>query len=432
MKTPRHYIVADLGYGDSGKGTVTDWLCSRDAEPARLVVRYNGGAQAGHNVVLPDGRHHCFSQFGSGTLQGARTHLSRYMMVDPLALTAEAEHLTGLGIASPYSLLTVDRDALLTTPYHIAANRARELARDEDRHGSCGKGIGETARYAEQHPLRAPRAVHALAPRNMARYLDALRRQLEEELGPLQDVPEVSELTRAYAAFADCVRLTSGNYLTHQLESESAVFEGAQGVLLDETYGFQPYTTWSTTTFRNAERLLAPSGIKGLRIGVIRTYMTRHGPGPFPTEDEMLGIPEPHNPPNDWQGTARLGHLDGVVLRYAVKVCGGTDFLAVTHYDAHLDNVYGGPALKICPAYLSREGPVIREISHAPDDPEGLTKTLIGARPVYMRLPQHGWGDRLQKITGVPVGIVSHGPTFRQKVTTDAWDEAVAGAVQTG
>ena len=101
-----HVIVADLGYGDAGKGTVVDWLCA--TRPVHAVIRFNGGAQAAHNVVLPDGRHHTFAQFGSGTLRGVPTHLSRFVVVDPLALSAEAAHLVRLGVPDPFGLLTFD------------------------------------------------------------------------------------------------------------------------------------------------------------------------------------------------------------------------------------------------------------------------------------------------------------------------------------
>jgi adenylosuccinate synthase len=126
-----HIAVVDLGFGDAGKGTVVDWLCATRPVPA--VIRFNGGAQAGHNVVTEDGRAHTFAQFGSGSLRGVPTFLSRFMVVDPLALTAEADHLSTLGVPSPYSLLTVDRSALVATPYHRLANQARELARGADR-----------------------------------------------------------------------------------------------------------------------------------------------------------------------------------------------------------------------------------------------------------------------------------------------------------
>src|SRR5579863_2663857 len=199
-----HVIVVDLGYGDAGKGTVVDWLCSRQEEsrPTRAVVRFNGGAQAAHNVVANDGRHHTFAQFGAGTLTpGVQTHLSRFMLVEPLALAAEAAHLTSLGLPEPLDLLTVDRDALLTTPYHQAANQAREAARGDGRHGSCGMGIGETASYALENPAGAPRAGDCATPRILLRKLTQLRDRLADELGPLT-APPPADVTDAFGAFA--------------------------------------------------------------------------------------------------------------------------------------------------------------------------------------------------------------------------------------
>ena len=123
-------------------------------------------------MVTADGRHHTFAQFGSGSFTpGVRTHLSRFVLVDPLALAAEAAHLASVGVSDALDRLTVDRDALLATPYHQAANRARELARGRDRHGSCGMGIGETVRYALDHPADAPRVADCAAPRRLARLL---------------------------------------------------------------------------------------------------------------------------------------------------------------------------------------------------------------------------------------------------------------------
>src|SRR5438270_13073609 len=116
----RAIILCGLGYGDEGKGTWTDYLAR--TEPVHTVVRFNGGAQAGHNVVTPDGRHHTFAQFGAGTFHGVPTHLSRFMLVSPFALAAEAAHLAELGVRDPFSLLSADSRALLTTPYHRAAN----------------------------------------------------------------------------------------------------------------------------------------------------------------------------------------------------------------------------------------------------------------------------------------------------------------------
>ena len=176
----RHYIVCGLGFGDEGKGSVVDFLCSpRLPSPARTVIRFNGGAQAAHNVLTADGRHHTFAQFGSGSFTpGVRTHLSRFVLVDPLALAAEAAHLASAGVPDALDRLTVERDALLVTPYHQAANQTREAARGRDRHGSCGMGIGETVRYALAWPGDAPRVADCAAPRKLARTLGCLRDRL--------------------------------------------------------------------------------------------------------------------------------------------------------------------------------------------------------------------------------------------------------------
>src|SRR5688572_14625628 len=139
----RAIILSGLGYGDEGKGTWTDFLAR--TEQVHTVVRFNGGAQAGHNVVTPDGRHHTFAQFGSATfVRGVSTHLSRFMLLNPLRLRREDAELRALGVSDALDRLTVDWRALVTTPFQVAANRLRELARGDARHGSCGMGIGET------------------------------------------------------------------------------------------------------------------------------------------------------------------------------------------------------------------------------------------------------------------------------------------------
>ena len=121
----RAIIVIGLGFGDCGKGTIVDHLTR--APGAHTVVRFNGGPQAGHNVVLPDGRHHTFSQFGSGTfVGGVQTLLSRFMLVEPYALLNEANHLVQSGVPDPLDRLWIDKRCAVITPAHQAANRLRE------------------------------------------------------------------------------------------------------------------------------------------------------------------------------------------------------------------------------------------------------------------------------------------------------------------
>jgi adenylosuccinate synthase len=408
-----HIAVVDLGFGDAGKGSVVDWLCS-PASGARIrtVVRFNGGAQAAHNVVTADGRQHTFAQFGSGTFTpGVRTHLSRFMLVDPLALAAEAGHLAAAGVPDALDRLTVDRDALLTTPFHRAANRARETARGTGRHGSCGLGIGETVSYALDFPADAPRVADCGAPRTLARKLARLRDALTSELGPLAG-PGIAELSDAYREFARRVALVDGGYLRQLLRRGPAVFEGAQGVLLDEWRGFHPYTTWSTTTFANADTLLAEAGDAATRLGVVRCYLTRHGPGPFPTEDPTLEMPEPHNRSGTWQGAMRAGHFDAVALRYAAEVAGGVDAVALTHLDAAAAH-----PLRLCTSYQA-DGEQITRLAPGPERDlawqADLTGLLLRAQPGYED-PAADWPEIAAHVLGAPVTLVSHGPASTDK-----------------
>ncbi|AXB44719.1 adenylosuccinate synthetase [Amycolatopsis albispora] len=355
-----HVVVVGLGFGDEGKGAVVDALCAD--RPTTAVVRFNGGAQAAHNVVA-EGRHHTFSQFGAGTFAGVPTHLSRFVLVEPFALATEARQLEAAGVRNPLALLSVDGDALLTTPFHIHANRAREDARGNERHGSCGKGIGETVWYSLLagaspgevvegqevlgEPGSAPTVADCTRPAVLRRKLDALARFYAPLASPRHSV---DELVALYRDFAGAVRITDGGETGRLADAGRVVFEGAQGVLLDQHHGFHPHTTWSTTTPHNARELLG--GRPHTVLGVTRTYHTRHGAGPFPTEDAaLLGrFPEVHNGLGRYQGAWRVGHLDATLLDYAIAACDGVDALAVTHLDADGPRVVlepGSPAVDL-------------------------------------------------------------------------------------
>lgn len=466
---PEHTIVVDLGFGDAGKGTVVDRLCAvppAGARPVHAVVRFNGGAQAAHNVVTPDGRHHAFAQFGSGTFTpGVTTHLSRHMLVDPLALAAEARHLASVGVPDALARLTVDRAALLTTPYHAAANRVRELERGTGRHGSCGMGIGETASYALDHPGDAPTAGDCASPVLLRRKLTRLRDRLAERLGgpsAAPPVPPVEDCAAAFMAFADRADLVGDGHLARLLGAGPVVFEGAQGVLLDQWHGFHPYTTWSTTTFANAEALLAEAGRPGraLRLGVVRTYTTRHGPGPLPTEDPALGalFPEPHNGLGRWQGAFRTGHFDAVAHTYAAAACGGVDALAVTHLDTpgrvarphplpgrdrgtgrhpvpgrgpgtgpHLVTAYEIDGERVTGLPAAVPGDLARQ--------SALTARLLRARPGQRETPgpdPRDWTEAVSAALAAPVVLASYGPTALDKTSGTCLPVSTAGSAGPG
>ncbi len=335
-------IAVGLGYGDESKGSTVDALTAH--YKAKLVVRFNSGAQAAHHVLSPAGQVHCFSQFGSGTFAGARTHLSRFMLVNPIALDAEANHLRELGIANPHSLVTIDEEAPVTTPFHQAANRLKEQLRGKNRHGSCGMGIGETMRDVVAGTYLR---VGDLRDLNYTREIlrDTQKRKASEFQG--QDIPSsdgywktltdpkmIDRCLDWYEGFCDAVDVVPGSWLQDELKGEGTViFEGAQGVLLDQNYGFFPHVTYSNTTFDNAEKLIEGTGIKPVKLGVLRAHMTRHGAGPFVTETPGWNPAGDHNQTGDWQGSFRYGHLDLVALRYSLKVVGKLDGLCLTHLD---------------------------------------------------------------------------------------------------
>lgn len=442
MKTHKQaFLVADLSFGDAGKGTIVDYLVER--EHAHTVVRYNGGAQAAHNVVTPDGRHHTFAQFGSGTFTpGVRTYLSRFMMMEPISLLNEARHLELLGVTYALSRLFVDEEALVITPFQVAMNRLREFARGEGRHGSCGMGIGETmedflrfgadtllagdlhdktALLRKLHFIRDHKAAQLAVFRSVLPDNEGVRR----ELSVLCDADAVSDFATILFDAGKKLQITPRTWMEKCFtEPGTLIFEGAQGVLLDAVYGFYPYTTWSNTTFANADALLGETAFDGAvtKVGVLRAYATRHGAGPFATEDAKLTstTPDRHNTHNDWQREFRVGWHDLVMDRYARDVVGHIDQIALTNID-RLNEVN---EWKIAESYQSGNKMISTlPVKHGADISyrAELGELLTRATPNY-RVLTGGSGERLSGLIesvegglGKRVGILSRGPTRADK-----------------
>jgi adenylosuccinate synthase len=431
------FLTVDLGFGDAGKGSIVDFLTRNYA--AHTVVRYNGGAQAGHRVVTvePTRREHVFAQFGSGTLAGAATHLSRFMLLDPLAMLQEERHLAALGVPDAFERTTIDAGALVISPFGRAVNRLRELARGDGRHGSCGMGVGETMADSLAHGERVLFAGDLAQPATLRAKLRILREINLAKVRALRPAPPESELAArewdllldpgtidwledAYGEFASRARIVPGGYLGEILRRPGAVvFEGAQGALLDEWRGFHPYTTWSTTTLTNADHLLTEAQYAGnvTRIGITRAYATRHGAGPLVTEDDELtrALPDPRNGLGTWQGAFRAGWLDLVMLHYALAAVGEVDTLAVTC----VDRLAGLPELRVCRRYEYNGERVERLPQGIWQDlayQERLTDLLLRCRPALETLAgQQALLDLLAAELGVAIGIVSYGPTATDK-----------------
>ena len=445
-------LTVDLGFGDAGKGSIVDYLTR--AHGAHTVVRYNGGAQAGHRVVTAEAapRTHVFAQFGSGALAGAATHLSRFMLLDPLAMMAEAHHLRTLGVSDPFGLTTIDARALLITPFQRAVNRLKELARGDGRHGSCGMGIGETQADAlafGEQVLRVGDLAHADVVYHKLKFLRAVNLTKAQSLPVDPAAPDQYQaewemlagddwadwIMPAYADFARRAQIVPGDHLHAILRRHgSVIFEGAQGVLLDEWLGFHPHTTWSATTLANARQLLHEAGYAGriVRLGITRAYATRHGAGPLVSEDARLtqALPDAANEFGAWQRGFRIGWLDLVMLRYARDVVGALDALAVTC----LDRLAEMPALHVCQQYqhgsttIERLTPSPR--AHDLDYQAGLTQLLGQCRPILT--PVSAADELLACLSAsleIPIGLISRGPTAADKQIVEAsvWKPARTG-----
>lgn len=424
--------IVDLGFGDSGKGTMVDYLVRRHG--IEFVIRFNGGPQAGHNVVLPDGRHHTFAQFGSGSfVPGVRTFLSRFMLIEPYALLNEASHLRDIGIHDALSRTTIDAQCRVITPPQQIANRIRERFRGAAAHGTCGLGIGECVADSIEQPELSVIASDLPHRDRVRRKLQSMLEYKRAELAPFRSIATLDEIRlldrtewidTAIDLYRDVARhatIVDENQSARRIrDCGSMIFEGAQGVLLDERYGFHPHTTWSTTTFANADMLLSESGADAppRRIGITRTYLTRHGNGPFPTADDKMDqdLAEPHNLDSGWQGRFRRGALDLVLLRYALDVCGGVDGLAVTHLDAF-------PRLPshVCSAYQfdgDRWERIPFKSNPTLAEREQLAKKMPAAQPEYSAMntsATQAYLDDLQRQLETPVLHRSLGPTFLDK-----------------
>lgn len=438
-------LIADIGYGDAGKGSMVDYLTRQTG--AHTIVRYNGGAQAAHNVITPDGLHHTFAQFGSGSfMPGVNSLLSRYMLIHPPAMLAEERHLRTVGVVDAFSRMMVEREALIISPYQQAANRLKEIQRGSGRHGSCGLGIGETKSDWLTAPADALTAGD-LTDVNLTikklehtrlRKLDQLRDVLHDldgvesaaaEIAALTD-PHLSEATaELFRYWAGLIRLIDRDAFAGVLNREGTViFEGAQGVLLDEWWGFYPYNSWSNLTFENADALLNEAGYTGetQRLGLTRIYSTRHGAGPMVTEDEQWTrtLDEPHNRLNDWQQDFRCGPLDLPAVRYALQVLGPVDGLAITH----LDRLHDLPAPRICDRYtvegeiaryLTTNGEQITPVADPTDldSQAALTRALFTARPILSELSLEPVEavDQISTALGTPAIYTSFGQKSNEK-----------------
>lgn len=434
--TRRTFVVTGLGFGDEGKGSLVDYLVRRHARAGTkvTVVRANGGPQAAHHVVDDDGRVHCASQLGAGVLvPGVNAHLARTVLVDPLAIVAEDAALRALGVPDGAARLSIDPRCVVVTPFHRGVNRIQELARGDRRHGSCGRGVAQAQLDAERGAVPSLRMADLSDRDRLQATLVAIWRakvdlaeQLADEAGDDARVRhELAELRRPEtaafiaSAYEDIAR-SSGITITREPRlGDTIVVEGAQGLLLDRELGFWPHVTPSRTTFAPALAFLDEAQIHGevTKIGVVRAYATRHGAGPFVTEDAALtsALPDTHNTMDRWQGSFRVGWFDAPAVRYAIEAAGGIDALAITNVDrlAHAPR-----GVRACPDYDAGVRTFPAGMSG-----EALTRWWSArvARYVDVDADVERFVAWVESADGLdrPVSIVSAGPTASGKTARD-------------
>lgn len=318
--------IIGSGYGDEGKGLMTDYHSSQHENA--IVVRSNGGAQAGHTVVTPEGDRHVFSHFGSGSLNGSSTYLSEHFVANPTLFEKEYKLYTEQFGEPPKIYL--DALSIFSTPYDMLLNQRVETMRGHDAHGSCGVGFGETLErqlISGAYNIKWLDDILHLTSSQFDEYLyiylDEIRKlyvpkriNLNKVSEPFLEILNNDSLISAY--IESCRFMMEHVTITrpHVLKNNTIIFESAQGLLLDMDYGYFPHVTRSNCGMKNISSILqeVPGEHDITANYITRAYTTRHGAGPLNNED--MGLVDRHNIiddtniPNEFQGSLRFAPLD--------------------------------------------------------------------------------------------------------------------------
>ncbi|HSV99251.1 MAG TPA: adenylosuccinate synthase [Sedimentisphaerales bacterium] len=418
--------VVGLQWGDEGKGKVVDIL----AERSEVVVRYGGGANAGHTVVIGDSRFALHLLPSGAIREGILCVIANAVVVDPSVLINEIDGLAQRGI-SLAGRLFVSENAHVVLDYHKREDQFREESLGKAKIGTTIRGIGPC--YADK--VGRSYAVRMSDFRDLKTLAEKLRTILAYKnklFGALygaepMDVEAVIENCRKYAdRLVPCTTDTTELLHTVIGEGKSVLFEGAQGSLLDLDHGTFPYVTSS-----NSSSLGLPSGcgvpakMVNKYIGVVKAYTTRVGAGPFPTEQdndtgEYIRV-KGHEYGTTTGRPRRCGWFDGVAAAYSIRI-GSVDCVAMMH----LDTLTGIKELQVCRAY-SIDG---KETTFFPANIDRLSR----AKPIYETLP--GWDEdlsdatsfaslpiaaqtyvrRIEQIVGKPVEMIGVGPKRSQTI----------------
>jgi len=460
MATKKVFIVTDLGPGDGGKGGVVHKVSSMTN--AHTIVKV-GGAQGSHGVRTSAGESFAFSQWGCGTFEGVRTHISARLVVTPEGLLHEADALRyECGVHDPFGLLTIDEDALVATPLHGVASHLKEMARGSSPRGTIGTGVGAAYRDHLRYPeltirvrdLSRPdlrdriaaqreQIIHDLEAVIGGEFLLHDRDAVEEEVALLNDIRFVDHITERFRELTRLAKIVDHDYLGREILSRdgAVVVESSHGILTDHYLGLHPHTSAIRTLPRFARAMIEETGYNGsiVSLGVHRAYQIRHGAGPMPTADPAMTehlLPGSHKPANRYQGEVRVGALDLVLLRYSIAASGGPsayDGLCITWFD----QIQINGQWQLCHRYNGADDSNFftprgeLKVRFGDDESqlayqEGISRQLFKCRPEISTIEVSPsatqdelyalCADTLREKVGVPVRMVSFGPTEIDKM----------------
>ena len=413
--------VAVIGsqWGDEGKGKIVDWLSER----ADMVVRFQGGHNAGHTLVI-DGVEYKLSLLPSGIVRkGKKSVIGNGVVVDPVALLREIETLRGQGVAVSPDNLIVSESVSLILPVHVEVDQAREARRGAGKIGTTGRGIGPA--YEDKVARRGVRLSDLRNPELLAERLAALAAHHNVWLEAAGSAPvQADEMATQLMGMAEELLSFAGRswqvLAAAQDARQTILFEGAQGVMLDIDHGTYPFVTSSNTVAGQAATGAGtgPSSVE-FTLGITKAYTTRVGSGPFPSEDfgdDGSRMGERGREFGTVTGRKRrCGWFDAVMVRQAGLTAGITG-MALTK----LDVLDGFAVLKICTGYECDGQKLDYFPSNAADQAKctpiyeempGWSETTYGARS-WAELPANAvkYIRRVEELTGLPVALLSTSP----------------------
>ncbi|SMC26842.1 Adenylosuccinate synthetase [Clostridium acidisoli DSM 12555] len=420
------FIVLGAQWGDEGKGKMTDYL----AENAEVVVRFQGGNNAGHTVEVGD-KQYKLHLIPSGILYGDKLNvIGNGVVLDPKAMFEEIEYLEGLGVKVSKKNFIISDRAHLIMPYHRALDSAKEKARGKNDIGTTGKGIGPCyTDKAERSGIRVCDLMHKeVFKEKLKENLDYKNEILTKIYG--LDSLDFNSIYEEYLGYAEKMKqfVTDASVRVYDeiKNNKNVLFEGAQGNLLDIDYGTYPFVTSSNTIAGGVciGAGIGPTMINSV-VGIAKAYTTRVGKGPFPTEllDEMGE--HIRNVGHEYGVTTgrarRCGWLDVVILKSAARVSGITSF-AVTK----IDTLAGMEKIKVCIGY-DLNGETIEYVPASLEDLalckpiyeefDGWDSSVENARS-YDELPENAkiYLKRIEELTGTKISIVGVGPRRDQTI----------------